>query len=840
MRKIGILFAGILLLWAQAYSQEDKVMPDSTRQMPALEEQRISEDDDQEDDDAGTSNFIPGLLHSSRDVYSAITGYTFSIAYFRERGLDNSFEDVCVNNFLMNSLVTGRPTYSEWGGLNHVMRYPETVTGNNATSFTFGGMGGATNYSTRASSYRKQIRATYSISNRTYTHRLMFTGSTGLLKSGWAFTGSLSTRFGSSLAYVDGSLYNGVSYFLSGEKKINEQHSLNLTVLGAPVQRSVQGNSVQEAYDLTGTNYYNPNWGWYNNKMRNARVRTVHEPLIMLTHYFTPDNNKVVLTSTLATTFGRNSTTALNWNDVPDPRPDYYRYLPSYQKENPALAAYIADQWQNNVNVRQIDWDHMYEVNQTAAASGNRAQYMVENRIYDHFQFGGASNLVANISQNIKLSAGIDARGMKQRNYKTINDLLGGAYWIDNDKYSEGDYPENDDVTFNNIKEGAVNYKDSHLSKGDVFGYDYTYNIFKEMAWAMSEFTYKLFEFHAGLELKGTQYWRTGHMQNGRFPDDSYGDSKTKVFIDYAFKAGWTQKITGRNYLVLNGTYGTEAPSILNAFIAPRIRNTYVDNLQSTQIASADFSYIMNYPFMKARLTAFIAQINNQTKLVSFYHDDYASMVNYSMKNIDQRNWGIELGTEIKMGSMFSLVLAGNWGDYRYTSRPEVSMNAENGYDILGDNNIAENRVVYWKNYHVAGTPQVAATAGIKFNHDYWWVNINANYFDKIYCDLNPERRTESARGTLDEEAYQLIAAQTKLKGQFTLDASISKSWRIKNKYNIGFNVSVTNILNNKNLITTAWEQYRFDYREYNVDKFQNKYYYAYGTTFYAAINFQM
>ena len=51
---------------------------------------------------------------------------------------------------------------------------------------------------------------------------------------------------------------------------------------------------------------------------------------------------------------------------------------------------------------------------------------------------------------------------------------------------------------------------------------------------------------------------------------------------------------------------------------------------------------------------------------------------------------------------------------------------------------------------------------------------------------------------------------------------------------------SVTNLLNNKNLVTTAWEQYRFDYTNYNVNKYANKYYYAFGTTFYLGINFQM
>jgi hypothetical protein len=187
---------------------------------------------------------------------------------------------------------------------------------------------------------------------------------------------------------------------------------------------------------------------------------------------------------------------------------------------------------------------------------------------------------------------------------------------------------------------------------------------------------------------------------------------------------------------------------------------------------------------------------------------------------------------------MFSLILAGTWADYRYTDRAHVTMNAENGTDFDGQ----MERTVYWKNFHVAGSPQVAATGGLKFNYNYWWVNINCNWFDKIYCDLNPERRTSTARGSLDEnsELYHLVADQTRLKGQFTMDISVSKSWRIKHKFNIGFNASVTNLLNNKNLVTTAWEQYRFDYTNYNVNKYPNKYFYAFGTTFNLGVNFSM
>lgn len=841
MKKRLLFIAVFLSACVIAHSQD---INDKEGKKQQSKQQTEKADDLRDDDDMSDSNYAsddlesgdtyyPGLLHSTKDIYENNTSYVFSIARFKNRGYDSRFRKVNVNNFELNDMVTGNSPFYLWSGLNHTFRYPEIITGLNTGTFSFGDIDGSSNFNTRASAYRKQIRVGYSLTNRSYTNRLQFTYASGVLNKGWSVAASLSGRFGKGLNYVDGVSAQGISYFVALEKKFNTVHSLNLTAFGAPSVRESQSASVQEAFDITGTHYYNPNWGWYNGKKRNARVSNSHTPVIQLTHYYTPDQ-KLNMTTTLTATFGSNHSTSLNWYDAQDPRPDYYRYLPSYQITNGDTASTYYDvlsAWQNNANVRQINWDNMYNVNQLAAQQGKRAQYMVEDRIRDHFMIGGTTNAVYTLGDNIKFVYGVDIRGMKQHNYKTINDLLGGLYWLDVDKYSEGDFPDDANVQYNDLDN-----KDKELHEGDVFGYDYDYVILKQKAWAQVLFTYNKIDFNLGANIGATEYWRNGNMKNGRFQNESKGKSDVKSFCEYAFRGGITYKITGRHYLVLNGLYENNAPSIMNAFVAPNIRNKYVDRLQCEKIGSVDLSYIMKYPVVTLRLTGYFAQMNDMTKLVSFYHDGMQSMVNYSISGIDERHLGLELGAEIKLGSMFALVLAGNYGDYRYSDRANVSMNAENGSDFEGE----VNSTVYWKNYHVAGTPQAAGTIGLKFNHKNWWVNINANYFDKIYCALNPERRTTSARGTLDETSplYQMMASQTRMKGQFTLDASISKSWRIK-QYTIGFNVSVTNITNNKNLITTAWEQYRYDYTDYNPNKFQNKCFYALGTTFYAGINFQ-
>jgi hypothetical protein len=844
MKQVFILFVFSFFFFEYAYSQvdvsqleakTDTVAPLDTQEDIASSFGSISEGQADED---GSANFIPSLLNSAQDVYQANSSFNFNIAFFRNRGYDNQYQDICINGFFMNNLVTGRASFSQWGGLNHVVRWPERVTDMNPSMFTFGNIGGATNYDLRASGYRKQYRASYSLSNRTYNNRFMLTAASGDIK-GWSVIGSASARFGDALAYAPGTSYLGFSAFLGVEKKINNEHALNLTAFATPTTRGMQANSVPEAYELANSHYYNPNWGWYQGKQRNARVRTTVEPAIFLTHYFTPENNKYTITTTLATSFGRNNTTSLNWYDVPDPRPDYYRYLPSYQDSLFLKEAWTND-WLTNDKRRQIDWYKMYDVNQTQKAitdtAGNampqRAQYIVENRIIDHFEFGGASSMVMDLSKNIKLAAGADIRGLKQHNFKTINDMLGGAFWLDEDKFSEGAFPVEADVPYNDLDN-----KGAKLQEGDKFGYDYNFLIYNQKAWALLNFTYPRIDFHVGGLIGASEMWRVGLMRNGRFPNESKGKSDVKSFFEGSAKTGITCKISGRNYLVLNSQFVNTAPSILNTFLAPRIRNTYIAELRPEKIAGVDLSYIMKYPFMKMRATLYFTQFFDISKVTSLYHDNLATFVNYAMTGINQRHLGAELGAEIKLNSMFSLILAGNFGDYRYSNDPLVYMNAENGENIFGTDEGDSKQIVYWKNFQVAGSPQVAGTLGLKFNHNYWWVNINANYFDKIFCDLNPEIRTSFFRSYFTEEEYWKLASQTRLKGQFTLDVSVSKSWRIK-RYNIGFNINVTNITNNKNLITSAWEQYRFDYVGYNAEKFQNKYYYAFGTTFFAGFNF--
>ena len=143
---------------------------------------------------------VANLLHASRDVFQNVSGYGWSPFRFRERGYDSGLFLTYVNGAPFNDLETGFTPYGEFGGLNDVLRIRNSTVGLDPSDFTFSEIGGATMIDTRAGVQRKQIRASYAVSNRTYRNRIMLTASTGLMPGGTI--GSDINRYGSSLGLM--------------------------------------------------------------------------------------------------------------------------------------------------------------------------------------------------------------------------------------------------------------------------------------------------------------------------------------------------------------------------------------------------------------------------------------------------------------------------------------------------------------------------------------------------------------------------------------------------------------------------------------------------------------
>jgi hypothetical protein len=805
------------------------------------------------DDDQSTQD-ISGLLAASNNTFQAAAAFAFGPARFRIRGLDSENTTIFMNGVPMNDLENGRVYWSAWGGLNDVMRNRTIDIGLNSNEYTFGGLGGGISIDTRASNQRKQLRASYAVSNRSYRNRIMLTYNSGMLESGWAFSFSGSRRWADE-GYVEGTFYDAWSYFASIDRKLSDKHMLNLTAFGAPISRGRSAAAIQELYDLAGTNYYNSYWGFQNGEKRNSRVSTTHQPVIILRHDWSLKGDASLMTSA-SVQFGRNGSTALDWFGGRDPRPNYYRYLPSFydDPESSRLQDLVTSYYQNNESARQVNWERMYNANYASdetvigingdtVATGAWSRYIVEERRYDSKEFNFNSLYQKTLNENISLNAGLGYQYYQGDNYKLVDDLLGGEFYMDYDRFAEINNREDPEA-----KQNDLNNPDRMLREGDRFGYDYNPNIRKAYLWAQSNFSYARWDFFVAGDLSYTTLWRTGNMRNGLFKEESFGDSDKKRFLNFGVKGGTTFKLDQRNYFFLNAMYLTRAPFFRNSFVSDRTRNEFVENLQSETLYGGEIGYTLRSPKFKAGATFYYNQFENRVRNISFFNDELIinqetgdeiqpGFVNYTLNGINQQHIGTELSAEWNVTSALRLSGVVALGQYIYNSRPTARIFNVNARELA-----VEDRVVYQKNFYVPGTPQTAYTAGLSYQgKKFWFANLNFNYFDNVWLDFNPNRRTEAAVFDLEpgSDQWNGIIDQEKGDPGFTLDFFGGKSFKFGDVF-LYLNVGVSNILDNQDFVTGGYEQLRFDFEEQDPSTFPTRYYYLFGRNYFINLSLRL
>lgn len=810
---------------------------------------------DEEDllDDEGIGQQVGTIQGATDDIYFQEANYNFSTVRFRLRGYDQNWQKGYVNGFDMNDAMRGRFNYSMFGGMtSSAFRNRTTEIGAAAAPYGFGSIGGSNNVTTYASEYAPGWRGNLSYTNSNYMLRAMLQYSTGLNKHGWAFSVSIIGRYAPQ-GVVEGTFYNSIGYALSLQKVFNDKHSLNLSTWGAPTQRATNAAATQEAYDLAGSNLYNPSWGYLNGKKKSSRIVESFDPSVMLNWIWKPKMGTKLNTG-LAFRSNNYSSSALNWYQAADPRPDYYRNLPSYfaptadEETDPDLYAaqlaqqeFVTEWWRGDKAHRQIDWNSMYRTNLLNREQYDRdpelvgqSTYILEDRHSNFNSYMLNSYLDHRLSDILTLQAGVSANYTDAHYYKTIRNLLGGEYWRDIDNFSERDFAG--DV---NIMQNDLDNPNRKVYKGDKFGYNYYIRNIKGHVWYQNQLTTRHWNVNWGAEASVVSFWRDGKMRNGRAPGGvdasgnplpmSKGKGETHTFFNFGVKAGATYKLDGRNYFTGHVSYGTRAPMPNDAYISPRTKDTPMGNLKNERYFSADLSYTWNYKSFRGSLTGFYTRMWDGMKRSGFYDYDLNSFMNYAMTGMETEFKGLELGLEYKILSNLSVSAAGTIANYQYKNNPIGVRSYENGSeaDVV--------RRVYLKNYHVGGTPQQAVSFAVNYNIKQWFFEVNAQWFGDAYFELSPARHEEMPglwKFCFSEEEYKQkrdeITHQDKLNSEWVMNLSVGKV--IYTKFgSVNINLSVNNLLDNRNIQTGGWQEGKFDYTNYNVNKFPNKIWYAQG-----------
>lgn len=759
------------------------------------------------------SYLLPDADEADYSEYFDMSGYDFSytenslemnlsFARYRPRGYDNRFTPFLYNDMELTDISDGYTYWQLVQGIRNI--------GNNYKS-----------------------RVTVAGANRNYSQRIKYSGKYDIGKRGASVSLAIDRRWGRN-GFVDGLFTDITTPSVIFEKK-GERHNLNIMYTGAYGKQGVRGAATEEAFELTGNNYYNPYYGTQNGDKRNARQREYKQNMAVISYGYTI-NEKLILTSSFSSIFGSSSYSLPAWYDSPTPYPDYYRYMPSFFG-NSDISGPLEEAWRaGDPSVTQTDWRRMYESNifGDSGADGVRSHYIVKDLVSEKFNNKGILVLTVNPSRGLEIKAGISGRLDRTAEYSRLNDLLGGDYWLDIDQYMLYDEYYGD-MTENNLR--APGRK---VREGEKFGYDYNMHTSQYAVNLSVKYRIAGWNFNANALVGATQYQREGNYEKENFPGAlSYGKSAKTQFNENNIDLSVSKSISLRHSLTAEIKLAETAPLVGDIFLSSQYRNALADDVSSIKFSSFGLNYSYISPVATFRVSGYYSKAGSGSDILNYYDDIESRYVTLALSGIDKVYAGAEALAEINITPKFAVTALLSHNVWKYDSDPAGKIT-----DYTSGETVISNAKSYMSGYRLASGPQSVASASARYTLPAWWrISAAVNWAGDNYISPNPVRRmTRVTDLAASPEIRAQILDQEKLPDALTVNITLSKDFRFGNGHSLGLWVTLDNLLNNEDIRYTGYEQMRLRRTDRtagsNYYPFPSKYLYAFGRNFYCSLSY--
>ncbi|MDO6802432.1 TonB-dependent receptor [Wenyingzhuangia sp. 1_MG-2023] len=762
--------------------------------------------DDDLDDESGEVANIAGIFSASDDIYLNTIGFEFQGVYYRARGLGSDQVTFLLNGVNQNRLYDDVPAWNNWGGVDGIYRTQDVSEPLGVSEKTMGRALGVNSLTTRASKYRMGTRVSYARSNRSYENKASVSH-VGSFPNSWFYVVSASRRWGNQ-GYREGTFYDANSLMLSVEKYLNTKHSLTASFLYTPNRRGVAGSYTNEVFGLK-SNSYNGNWGYQNDKKRNARVKEVEEPLFLLTHTY-ENEDKIRWENTVLYQTGSIGYSRLDYNGGSNPDPAYYQKLPSYWlSRNTVDYENVYNYEQQFIRNGQLDWNFLYEANAEMAVINQPAAYVLYSDKRDETRFQFNSNLTKKINESWQLNASVDYRKTTSENYAEVIDLLGGNGYLD--------------VASFTLAQSDLNHPDRVVQEGDRFKYNYNINSSNVHGFLQAVWKGKKIEVS---EAVGISY--SNHERDGKYNYENYADAEGKServnLLAMQAKASVLYKFSGRNLVDFKTAYLQKSPSVKLVFPNARVSNKILDNIETENLWTNSLSFIRRGLNYNVKLTGYYNLLSNATE-TGFYFaegfgtqntdnpesedllDENSLFVQEVLNNIEKKYRGVEVGASYDLNASIKLTGVIGLGTYTYSNNPNLRLYTEDddtaqrlGF-VNGEKDFGEAMV---KNKKLAAGPQQAFSFLLAYTDpNYWRIKLSVNHFRNNYVDIAPLRYTSNFTHeingnlieNLDTNLVSKFREQEKLKNFTLINLSGGKSWRLGDHGYLSIFWTVQNLL---------------------------------------------
>jgi outer membrane cobalamin receptor len=655
---------------------------------------------------------FPEILKYTPSVYATKEGGGYGDARINIRGFSSNNIGVLINGIPVNDMENGHVYWSDWAGLSDVTQTIQVQRGLGASKLALSSVGGTINIITKSTDAERG-GSIYSGMGNDGMHKYMFTLSTGLMKNGWAITISGAHTFGNG--YVDATNFDGYSYFLNVAKQFTPNHRISFTLFGAPQWHNQRGNQHKIStylgqnpnipYYITDKYRYNSDYGYRNGKIYGGAYgyNYYNKPQAALNDYWKISENSFLSTAiyaSIAKGGGRrvsgyylNSSAAqmLEWNYIPD---------------QPYATTKLTPEG-------TYDYAAVEEINK---ASLNGSQAIIGESINSHQWYGVLSTLNTKVG-NMNYTFGIDARYYIGQHAMQIEDLLGGAYFLDN---------------------GDINrLASTPLHVGDYYSYHDDGIIRWLGLFAQGEYVNNNFSAFLSASASTKGYNRREYF----LVTPANEMAGWTNFLPWSAKAGANYNI-GRSNFYINAGYFTRAPYFNNVFV---FYSNYVNKqAKYEKVLSGEVGYGYTSRMLTIRLGAYWTKWMNQgfrkTSGLNFYN----------ISGVDELHKGIEFTGIFKPVSQFTLHGMVSVGDWKYTENASA-----NEFD---QNNVfLQTTYLNIKGIHVGNSAQT--TAGLRASLEIiqgMKLGVGYTYYAHNYADFDPSSRISSNATATGPDSWQM------------------------------------------------------------------------------------
>lgn len=713
---------------------------------------------------------FPEILKSTPGVYATKQGGGYGDSRINLRGFENENIAVMVNGVPMNDMEWGGIYWSNWAGLSDVTRSTQVQRGLGASKVSAPSVGGSINIVTKSVDSEKGGSISYAVGNDGY-NKVLFNVSTGLTPGGWAVSLLAGKTWGDG--YVQGTEFEGYSYFLNISKKIGDNQLLSYTLFGAPQWHNQRKDDllISEWQKQPEKYRYNASYGFDMNGQRKKGVayNKYHKPQMSLNHSWSI-NEKSSLSTSLYASLGS-----------------------GYGLTGQGLTSGDRSKWYATTNQGAInndfrnpdgtfDYGAIYALNQ---ASDNGSVMATAKSINNHNWYGLMSTYTTQLGQYFEVYGGIDLRYYKGIHQAKLYDLYGGDFFIDKTSRANVKYQKENTAWIN-----------QKLGKGDIVyrnydGYTVQYGTFGQIEYNKD----KLAVFVAG-SINNNTYWRKDHF----YYDEANSKSDTKSFIGFTAKGGANYNIDKKNNVFANIGYISRTPFFSGGvFLQAETSNDLNKDAKNEKVFSFEVGYGFRSSIFAANLNLYRTSWIDKTMARSLTFSNTEERGTINLTGINALHQGIELDFEAHPVKDLKITGMLSFGDWEWDNNASGYIYNSQGLPLTKDGEIAS----------AVGAPDHALTYvnlnGVKVgNSAQTTFALGANYrvLKVIRLGLDYTYYARNYAG------YQLRASDLNISGQNTyetpwrmpsagqLDANMSFDFKIAGMKSTLYG-NITNLTNN-------------------------------------------